>query len=432
MDCRLSRAGVSQKAIDISRMLILDIAGLAVAARRTRITSGDHDRRRPTGVPRRRFGHAGGFDAFSAALINGTAAHGEDYDDTFEGGPIHSGAVIVPAVLGRLRARGARRRPAARRASSSASSFMCRLSLVAPKAIHTAGFHPTGRHRHGCRLPRGVSARAAASAKPDDLRQSASPAAWPPGSSNIWPRAPGPSACMRVTPPQSGIRAALMARGGFIGPRTVLEGPHGFFQRLRAVAARRISMSSSWTVSASDWLRWRRIAFKPYACGTMTQPFIDCAIAVRRSTRRQLPSKSSKIVLQRRRRDRASAVGTTCPSSTVHRRPMPRNSATPICMAFGFIEPQGGPGAVHRGRSVRTDRVRSKSGLEDQLPSSIPTTNIPRTSPAIFWRSLGRYPCTRSVQGLMQWRAHAPLDPCRGRGQVHRQRALRRLEPRGG
>ena len=29
---------------------------------------------------------------------------------------------------------------------------------------------------------------------------------------------------------QSGIRAALMARGGFDGPRTVLEGKHGFFK----------------------------------------------------------------------------------------------------------------------------------------------------------------------------------------------------------
>jgi hypothetical protein len=29
---------------------------------------------------------------------------------------------------------------------------------------------------------------------------------------------------------QSGIRAALMARGGFVGPRTVLEGQHGFYR----------------------------------------------------------------------------------------------------------------------------------------------------------------------------------------------------------
>ena len=37
--------------------------------------------------------------AAGAALVNGTAAHGEDFDDTFEGGPVHAGAVVVPAVL---------------------------------------------------------------------------------------------------------------------------------------------------------------------------------------------------------------------------------------------------------------------------------------------------------------------------------------------
>src|SRR5260370_42547162 len=44
-------------------------------------------------------GHEGGFNVATAALCNGTAAHGEDYDDTFEGGPVHAGAVIIPAVL---------------------------------------------------------------------------------------------------------------------------------------------------------------------------------------------------------------------------------------------------------------------------------------------------------------------------------------------
>jgi 2-methylcitrate dehydratase PrpD len=34
-----------------------------------------------------------------AALCNGIAAHGEDFDDTYEGGPVHAGAVIVPAIL---------------------------------------------------------------------------------------------------------------------------------------------------------------------------------------------------------------------------------------------------------------------------------------------------------------------------------------------
>src|SRR5674476_1338213 len=44
-------------------------------------------------------GHARSLSAASAAFVNGTAAHGEDFDDTFEGGPVHAGAVIVPAVL---------------------------------------------------------------------------------------------------------------------------------------------------------------------------------------------------------------------------------------------------------------------------------------------------------------------------------------------
>ena len=30
-------------------------------------------------------GHAGSMDAAGAAVVNGTAAHGEDYDDAFEG-----------------------------------------------------------------------------------------------------------------------------------------------------------------------------------------------------------------------------------------------------------------------------------------------------------------------------------------------------------
>jgi len=42
------------------------------------------------------FGHEGGFGPYDAALINGTAAHGEDYDDTFEGGPVHAAPSSCP------------------------------------------------------------------------------------------------------------------------------------------------------------------------------------------------------------------------------------------------------------------------------------------------------------------------------------------------
>ena len=79
---------------------------------------------------------------YDAALVNGTAAHGEDFDDTFEGGPVHAGAVVVPAVLAAAELRRSRWR--GRRAGVAVGTeLMCRMSLVAPQAIHKAGFHPT-------------------------------------------------------------------------------------------------------------------------------------------------------------------------------------------------------------------------------------------------------------------------------------------------
>src|SRR5262245_25635304 len=78
--------------------LLIDIVGLCIAARatdyvRSVLTAAD------TGGGCTAIGHASTYDAGTAALINGTAAHGEDFDDTFEGGPVHSSVVIIPAVL---------------------------------------------------------------------------------------------------------------------------------------------------------------------------------------------------------------------------------------------------------------------------------------------------------------------------------------------
>ncbi len=87
-------------------------------------------------------GHETGFDAGAAALVNGTSAHGEDYDDTFEGTPVHTGAVILPATLAageQFNATGAD----VLRGIAVGTELMCRMALVAPTAVHKAGFHPT-------------------------------------------------------------------------------------------------------------------------------------------------------------------------------------------------------------------------------------------------------------------------------------------------
>ena len=50
-------------------------------------------------------GHNTKVNPFNAAIINGTAIHGEDFDDTFEGTPVHVGSVMVPAMLSSAQAK---------------------------------------------------------------------------------------------------------------------------------------------------------------------------------------------------------------------------------------------------------------------------------------------------------------------------------------
>src|SRR3954454_19052219 len=121
--------------------LLIDVVGLCVTARnedyvQAPLAAWDDD-----GVCTA-IGHARPMSPAGAAFVNGTAIHGEDFDDTFEGGPVHAGAVIVPAVLAaceRYNPDG----PSALLGIAVGVETMCRLSLVAPTMTHKAGFHPT-------------------------------------------------------------------------------------------------------------------------------------------------------------------------------------------------------------------------------------------------------------------------------------------------
>jgi 2-methylcitrate dehydratase PrpD len=86
------------RALLVARRLVLDIAGICVAARHEPYVAAavaSIDQPGPCTV----IGLAQTMGVEGAAFINGTAAHGEDFDDTYEGGPVHAGAVIVPALL---------------------------------------------------------------------------------------------------------------------------------------------------------------------------------------------------------------------------------------------------------------------------------------------------------------------------------------------
>ena len=115
---------VREKCIDLA----VDVIGLIVTARnedyvRATLAGCDDD------GPCTAIGHARTLSAAGAALVNGTAAHGEDFDDTFEGGPVHAGAVVVPAVLAACE----RHNPdgaAALKGIALGVEVLCRLSLT--------------------------------------------------------------------------------------------------------------------------------------------------------------------------------------------------------------------------------------------------------------------------------------------------------------
>jgi 2-methylcitrate dehydratase PrpD len=306
--------------------LLIDVVGLAVTARnedyvKRVIEACDDD------GPCTAIGHTRTLSAAAAALVNGTAIHGEDFDDTFEGGPIHAGAVVVPAVLAACE-RHNLDGPAALLGIAVGVECMCRLSTVAPTLTHKAGFHPTAVFgAMGAAAGVGAAFKLTPRQMIDALGTVGSMAS---GIIEYLAEGAWTKRLHAGWAAQSGIRAALLGRAGFLGPRTVLEGVHGFFHGFANTT------KGDYDALVGDFgTRWvtETLAFKPYPCGTMTHPYIDCA---RRLAKR---IKANDVV------EMVCEVG----EGTVHRlweplasKQHPANGyagkfSSPYCIAAGFL-----------------------------------------------------------------------------------------------
>ena len=85
-------------ALPVARRLLMDVAGICIAARHEDYVLAALAALEQPG-PCTAIGFPEGYGVEATAFVNGIAAHGEDFDDTYEGGPVHAGAVIVPALL---------------------------------------------------------------------------------------------------------------------------------------------------------------------------------------------------------------------------------------------------------------------------------------------------------------------------------------------
>src|SRR6266404_4021395 len=224
--------------------LLIDVVGLCLTARNedyVRAALAGWDEEGPCSA----IGHARGMSAAGAAFVPAVLAACERYHPD---GP----STLLGIAVG--------------------VEVICRLSLVAPKAVHKAGFHPTAvfgamaaAAAVGAALKLGprqlVDALGIAGSMAGGIIEYLAEGAW---TKRLHPGWAG----------QSGLRAAGLARAGFFGPRTVFEGSHGLFHGFAHTT------TGDYDALTGDFgARWvtPTLAFKPYPCGTMTHPYIDCA-----------------------------------------------------------------------------------------------------------------------------------------------------------
>ncbi len=313
----------------VARRQLIDVIGLCLAARRADyvesvIASCDAPARCTV------IGHPNELAAGDAAMVNGTAAHGEDFDDTFEGTPVHPGAVVVPAALACAQ-QWNRSGNNLLAGIAAGDELMCRMALAAPGEIHRAGFHPTAvigalgaaaaaGVTQGLDAARIASALGIAGSLASGIIEYLAEGTWTKRLHAGWSA-------------RAGIHAARLAASGFLGPRTVLDGRHGFFHAFTNTGAE-IELD---VIQRKLGKRWHAadVAFKPYPCGTMAQPYIDCAIALKREGLNA---------------DRISSITCKVGEGTVHRlwepleeklRPSSAYSAkfsVPFCIAVALVD----------------------------------------------------------------------------------------------
>jgi 2-methylcitrate dehydratase PrpD len=214
--------------------------------------------------------------AAAAALANGTLAHGLDFDDTREDAIVHTGCVAVTTALAVGEAVEADGR-AALEATIAAVEVMCRVGLAVPGRFHARHFHPTALT--------GSFAAAAAAGRLYRLSEDQLVHAFGicgSQASGIIEYLGDGSWTKRLHPgwaAHAGVTAALLARAGFTGPERVFEGAHGFYAafagghdpaRLEALLA---GLGRTWELG--------HLTFKPYPCGSIAHPYMDCALRLR-------------------------------------------------------------------------------------------------------------------------------------------------------
>jgi 2-methylcitrate dehydratase PrpD len=266
----------------VVRQRVLDTLGVSLAAVRLDTSAAVIDRAREQGgAPQ---AHAIGVreavPAASAAFVNGVLAHSLDYDDTHLPSIVHPSASVVPAALAAAEMTGASGVDAAV-AIATGLEICIRLGLAGYDAeTRQSLFFERGQHATSiCGAIGGAAAAARLLGLGSDRIAHAMGIAVSMAAGVIeGNRAGGTVKRLHCgIAAQSAVTSAELARLGFTGPPTALEGRFGFFEAFLGgrfdPTPLRHELGERWELMS--------IFTKPYPANHFTHAGIDAAIAMR-------------------------------------------------------------------------------------------------------------------------------------------------------
>jgi 2-methylcitrate dehydratase PrpD len=210
-----------------------------------------------------------------AILANGSLAHSLDYDDTHAASITHASAVVVPVALALGEAAGLDGRAMITAAVAGYESI-ARLGMAASGVFHARGWHATG----VC----GAFAAALTAGRLERLdaaRLTAALGIAGSFASGVLEHLEDGSWVKRVHPGwagHAGAVASALARGGFTGPATILDGRFGFYRTFVGAEPDRTPFETL----GQDW-ETLAIGYKPYPCCHYNHAYLDCALDLRRA-----------------------------------------------------------------------------------------------------------------------------------------------------
>jgi 2-methylcitrate dehydratase PrpD len=209
-----------------------------------------------------------------AILANGALAHSLDFDDTHATSITHASAVVVPVALA-LGEAGAADGRAVITAAVAGYESITRLGMAAPGAFHAHGWHATA----VCG-PFAAALVAGRLERLDVERLTAALGIAGSFASGVLEHLEDGSWVKRVHPGwagHAGAVASALARGGFTGPATILDGRFGFYTTFLGVTPD----ASPFATLGTEW-ETLAIGFKPYPCCHYNHAYLDCVLELRR------------------------------------------------------------------------------------------------------------------------------------------------------